>query len=133
MNVIITNHNHNIQLGTLKNLCDDVIYVACDFLTNKDIYNMSQLSKSYLFNDIISRRLNIFKKNRKKVIEKSFITREPEFQFANTIFKDGLCVTRNCNGRRCFLSHFTEKTIYIPYCIACWTIVVLKYTDILPN
>ena len=45
MNVIITNHNHNIQLGTLKNLCDDVIYVSCDFLTNKDIYNMSQLSK----------------------------------------------------------------------------------------
>ena len=135
MNHIITNcnHNHKSQLGILQNLCDDVIYITCDFLTNDDIYNISQLSKSYLFDVVISQRLKVFKKERKKTIEKCIIHRQPSFQFANKIFKDGICVTRNCNGRRCILSHFTEDTIFIPYCIACWTIIILKYTDILPN
>ena len=51
MNHIITNcnHNHKSQLGILQNLCDDVIYITCDFLTNDDIYNiMAQNSTGHI-------------------------------------------------------------------------------------
>ena len=130
---IIKDNNHTSQLGSLIHLCDDVILLSCEFLTNKETFNMSQLSKSYLFKQVNSRRLKVFKKQRKKVIENCIQHRNPQFQYASTIFKQGICVKKDCGKIRCKLVHFTKKNIYVPYCTVCWLGIVLKYANDLIN
>ena len=45
------NYNHKEQLGNLEKLVDDVIYVTTLFLNNNEVYNLSILSKSYVYED----------------------------------------------------------------------------------
>jgi len=122
-------HHHDIQLGELEHLCDDVIGVVADFLPNSDVYNISQLSNSYLYKLLLHRRYLHFNIKRREKIENNYSMRDNNYQFASKIFKWGRCVRSECGNTRAKLDYFTDNTYRIPYCSFCWEFKILpKYT-----
>ena len=122
-------HHHDIQLGNLENLCDDVIGVVADFLSNSDVYNMAQLSNSYLFKILLYRRYFDFNKKRREKLENIYSMRDNNYQFASKLFKWGRCVISDCGNTRARLDYFTDHVYRIPYCSNCWEFKILpKYS-----
>ena len=113
-------HQHSTQLGNLKYLCDDVLGVVVDFLPNSDLHSMIQISKSYLFKLFLHKRYTNFKQHRREKLEHIFSLREPNYQFANLVFKKRTCIIANCNNTNTTLNYFKPKNIYVPYCAICW-------------
>ena len=120
------------QLGNLYNIVDDCIWYICEYLENPDFNNLYKSSRYFFFGKILNKRLKLFKDNRKKKIEITYLKRDPEYQFANLIFRIGKCVISDCNIRRGRLrltnitSEQNRNTFFsVPYCAYHWNNKIL--------
>ena len=118
------NYNHKEQLGNLEKLVDDVIYVTTLFLNNNEVYNLSILSKSYVYEDMLEYRKKVIVQKRKDKLNNLLKSRNLDHQFASTVFKRGSCVNNMCGNNRATLIRL-DKPYIIPYCSYCWRFKIL--------
>ena len=126
------------QLGDLSLINDDCIHHTFTFLSNRDVFNCSSVSKYTLFKEQIRIRKNSFDTHRREKVKQYLRQRHAKYQFANRGFKNGQCIVARCPSERGILhidepqkEHTSEynsnPTYFIPYCSLHWNFILLKY------